>query len=46
MHYHRRAESAPEMVAFDLVHFGLQRLASSSTMADVLKRMKKRMRAQ
>ncbi len=35
MHYHRRAESAPEMVAFDLVHFGLQRLASSSTMADV-----------
>ncbi|KAI9873621.1 MAG: hypothetical protein M1830_010795 [Pleopsidium flavum] len=35
MHYHRRAESAPEMVAFNLGHFGMQRLASSSTMADV-----------
>lgn len=35
MHYHRRAESAPEMVAFNPGHFSLQRLASSSTMADV-----------
>ena len=35
MHYHRRAESAPEMVAFNVGHFGLHRLASSSTMADV-----------
>ncbi|KAI9830126.1 MAG: hypothetical protein M1819_005803 [Sarea resinae] len=35
MHYHRRAESAPEMAAFDLSHFGLNRLASTSTMADV-----------
>ncbi|MCJ1365557.1 hypothetical protein MMC16_004681 [Acarospora aff. strigata] len=35
MHYHRRAESAPEMVAFDVGHFGLHRLASISTMADV-----------
>lgn len=35
LHYHRRAESAPEMVAFDVGHFGLHRLASSSTMADV-----------
>ena len=35
LHYHRRAESAPEMVAFNVGHFGLHRLASSSTMADV-----------
>ena len=35
MHYHRRTESAPEMVAFDFGHFGLHRLGSSSTMADV-----------
>ncbi|KAI9813437.1 MAG: hypothetical protein M1827_004112 [Pycnora praestabilis] len=35
MHYHRRAESAPEMVAFDFGHFGISRLGSSSTMADV-----------
>jgi hypothetical protein len=35
MHYHRRAESAPEMVAFDNPRFGLHRLGSSSTMADV-----------
>ena len=35
MHYHRRAESAPEMVAFDLAPFKLHRLGSSSTMADV-----------
>jgi hypothetical protein len=35
MHYHRRAESAPEMVAFDFPRSGLHRLGSSSTMADV-----------
>ncbi|RDW73967.1 hypothetical protein BP5796_07409 [Coleophoma crateriformis] len=35
MHYHRRAESAPEMVPFDNPRFGLNRLGSSSTMADV-----------
>ncbi|KAL3424709.1 hypothetical protein PVAG01_03990 [Phlyctema vagabunda] len=35
MHYHRRAESAPEMVPFDNPRFGLHRLGSSSTMADV-----------
>lgn len=34
-HYHRRAESAPEMVAFNVGQFALNRLASSSTMADV-----------
>lgn len=35
MHYHRRAESAPEMVPFDYPRFGINRLGSSSTMADV-----------
>ncbi|RFU26722.1 hypothetical protein B7463_g9608, partial [Scytalidium lignicola] len=35
MHYHRRAESAPEMVPFDFPRFGIHRLGSSSTMADV-----------
>lgn len=35
MHYHRRAESAPEMTAFDIDPFHLHRLGSSSTMADV-----------
>ncbi|KAI9764220.1 MAG: hypothetical protein M1840_008610 [Geoglossum simile] len=35
MHYHRRTESAPEMAPFDWGEFGLHRLASSSTMADV-----------
>lgn len=35
MHYHRRAESAPEMVPFDNLRFGIHRLGSSSTMADV-----------
>ncbi|KAH8815262.1 hypothetical protein F5884DRAFT_664183 [Xylogone sp. PMI_703] len=35
MHYHRRAESAPEMVPFDYPRFGIHRLGSSSTMADV-----------
>ncbi|PQE20011.1 Cell wall proline rich protein [Rutstroemia sp. NJR-2017a BVV2] len=34
MHYHRRAESAPEMVPFEN-RFGIHRLGSSSTMADV-----------
>lgn len=35
MHYHRRAESAPEMVPFEAVRFGINRFGSSSTMADV-----------
>jgi hypothetical protein len=35
MHYHRRTESAPEMAPFDWGEFGIHRLASSSTMADV-----------
>ncbi|KAI9802990.1 MAG: hypothetical protein M1825_002223 [Sarcosagium campestre] len=35
MHYHRRTESAPEMAAFEFGHFGIHRLGSSSTMADV-----------
>ncbi|KAK1690683.1 cell wall proline rich protein [Colletotrichum godetiae] len=35
MHYHRRAESAPEMVPFDVGRFGIHRFGSSSTMADV-----------
>ncbi|CAI4216584.1 unnamed protein product [Parascedosporium putredinis] len=35
MHYHRRAESAPEMVPFEGARFGLHRFGSSSTMADV-----------
>lgn len=34
MHYHRRAESAPEMVPFEN-RFGIHRLGSNSTMADV-----------
>jgi hypothetical protein len=35
MHYHRRAESAPEMVPFEGAKFGIHRFGSSSTMADV-----------
>lgn len=35
LHYHRRAESAPEMVAFDNPRFGLHHIGSSSTMEDV-----------
>ena len=35
MHYHRRAESAPEMASVDYVSFGLHHLASNSSMADV-----------
>ncbi|KAM0332434.1 hypothetical protein ACHAQA_002715 [Verticillium albo-atrum] len=35
MHYHRRAESAPEMVPFEASRFGMNRFGSSSTMADV-----------
>lgn len=35
MHYHRRAESAPEMPPFEAVRFGIHRFGSSSTMADV-----------
>ncbi|MCJ1479261.1 hypothetical protein MMC13_007946 [Lambiella insularis] len=35
MHYHRRAESAPEMAPVDRHAFGLNRLGSNSTMADV-----------
>ncbi|KAK1985358.1 cell wall proline rich protein [Colletotrichum cereale] len=35
MHYHRRAESAPEMVPFEAARFGIHRFGSSSTMADV-----------
>jgi len=35
MHYHRRAESAPEMVPFEGGKFGIHRFGSSSTMADV-----------
>ncbi|MCJ1229450.1 hypothetical protein MMC12_006117 [Toensbergia leucococca] len=35
MHYHRRAESAPEMVAINRQIFGLHRLGSDSNMADV-----------
>ena len=34
MHYHRRTESAPELVPFR-PHMGLQRLGSNPTMADV-----------
>lgn len=34
-HYHRRAESAPEMVPFEGGCFGIHRFGSSSTMADV-----------
>ncbi|KAJ4417567.1 hypothetical protein N0V85_001795 [Neurospora sp. IMI 360204] len=35
MHYHRRAESAPELVPFEAARFGFPRFGSSSTMADV-----------
>ena len=35
MHYHRRAESAPEMAPVDYQTFGLNRLGSNSAMADV-----------
>ncbi|KAI9674844.1 MAG: hypothetical protein M1829_003584 [Trizodia sp. TS-e1964] len=35
MHYHRRAESAPELVPVDFRMFGIHRLGSSQTMADV-----------
>ncbi|KAI1500086.1 hypothetical protein F5X99DRAFT_256940 [Biscogniauxia marginata] len=35
MHYHRRAESAPEMPPFEAARFGIHRFGSSSTMADV-----------
>ena len=35
MHYHRRAESAPEMAPINSHIFGLHRLGSNSTMADV-----------
>ncbi|MCJ1385447.1 hypothetical protein MMC17_008570 [Xylographa soralifera] len=35
MHYHRRAESAPEMAPVDYHTFGLNRLGSNSAMADV-----------
>ena len=35
MHYHRRAESAPEMVAINYQVFGFPRLSSNATMADV-----------
>ncbi|KAI1814458.1 hypothetical protein GGS20DRAFT_408807 [Poronia punctata] len=35
MHYHRRAESAPEMPPFEAGRFNIHRFGSSSTMADV-----------
>ncbi len=35
MHYHRRTESAPEMVAINYQVFGFPRLNSNSAMADV-----------
>ena len=35
MHYHRRAESAPEMVAINYQVFGFPRLSSNVVMADV-----------
>ena len=35
MHYHRRAESAPEMASVDYLSFGLHHLGSNSSMADV-----------
>ncbi|KAK3310180.1 uncharacterized protein B0T15DRAFT_27811 [Chaetomium strumarium] len=35
MHYHRRAESAPELAPFEAGRFGFRRFGSSSTMADV-----------
>lgn len=35
MHYHRRAESAPEMVAINYQVFGFPRLSNNAAMADV-----------
>ncbi|CAI6054671.1 unnamed protein product [Clonostachys chloroleuca] len=35
MHYHRRAESAPDLPPFDAARAGIHRFGSSSTMADV-----------
>lgn len=35
MHYHRRAESAPEMVAINYQVFGFPRLSTNAAMADV-----------
>lgn len=35
MHYHRRAESAPELAPFEAARFGFRRFGSTSTMADV-----------
>lgn len=35
MHYHRRAESAPDLPPFDAGRQGIHRFGSSSTMADV-----------
>ncbi|KAK2589552.1 hypothetical protein QQS21_012771 [Conoideocrella luteorostrata] len=35
MHYHRRAESAPDLPPFDAGRAGIHRFGSSSTMADV-----------
>lgn len=35
MHYHRRAESAPDLPPFDMGRVGINRFGSSSTMADV-----------
>ncbi|ELR05066.1 hypothetical protein GMDG_01636 [Pseudogymnoascus destructans 20631-21] len=35
LHYHRRTESAPEMVASENPRFGLHHIGSSSTMEDV-----------
>lgn len=35
MHYHRRAESAPDLPPFDPGRHGIHRFGSSSTMADV-----------
>lgn len=35
MHYHRRAESAPDLPPFDATRSGIHRFGSSSTMADV-----------
>ena len=35
MHYHRRAESAPEMAPVDYHTFGVNRLGSNAAMADV-----------
>ncbi|MCJ1251418.1 hypothetical protein MMC30_008651 [Trapelia coarctata] len=35
MHYHRRAESAPEMAPVDYITFGLRNLGGNTAMADV-----------